>query len=131
MACRVCFFALIVFACPLNLGAHSDFPSLMFTANEMQAIESSRLKEIHAAQNGPAISCDAILYMDPQNWTIWVNGQKITSAQKHPEFQVVSVKEGQVELLWKTKGQAMPVILGVGDMQLAQNLDSKTQLAKR
>lgn len=123
-----------VYLCSL-IGISAAFakelePSLMYTPNEVQSILVARGLENTSKDNGSSITCQAILYMDSNNWTIWVNGQKISSQQKHPEFQVISVNHQGVELLWTHKNQTLPVTLGVGDLHMAHNLKTQTHVAR-
>ncbi|MCE3233286.1 MAG: hypothetical protein K0R98_1543 [Rickettsiaceae bacterium] len=43
----------------------------------------------------------SILYFSPDTWTIWLNEQKITSADKDLEVEISNVNRSSIVILWK------------------------------
>lgn len=85
--------------------------SLMFTAVEVarleQAIAAGPLYRLNEA-SGPeaarsrlrqSLYLSGIVYNGPDNWSIWINNQRIAPGTGTTHYQVVSVSETQVTLL--------------------------------
>jgi hypothetical protein len=57
------------------------------------------------------IRLDGIVFKDPENWTIWVNGRAIKSGQTNPDFQILKVTPDQVEMIWTKNGESHQISL--------------------
>lgn len=44
------------------------------------------------------LSLDAIVYIDPQNWTVWVNGRPLRSGDDHGSIRILSVTPRELRL---------------------------------
>jgi len=100
----------------------SDMPSLVFTYWEHNAIKDARSsrglvrapteaelmrdlksKEVERVKPPPEereISLGGIVYATPNDWTIWLNGQRITPKALPKEALDLSVHKEYIELKW-------------------------------
>ena len=49
----------------------------------------------------PVFHVSSILYRNPQDWMLWINGQRVTPKRKIDGLRVTHVAPGQVTLVWK------------------------------
>jgi hypothetical protein len=90
----------ICFACP---ACAQPVPiSLFFTAQESREAEKLAAKVAPAGQGD--ISLGAILYYAPDDWAIWVQGERWTPQTARPDLQVLGVGADEVRLLWRGDG---------------------------
>lgn len=74
-------------------------------------IESDIQEKIPGAEKkdypreAPAFYLSSIMFLGDDNWTIWLNGKKITSYQVKgmPDIQVMDVSDNSAELIWNTE----------------------------
>lgn len=91
-----------------------QIPSLFFTADEAALIASVRNgitarqpteSELRNNGNLPAagpreLALGGIVYSSASDWTIWLNGEKITPKRLPPEILDIKVKKDQISLKW-------------------------------
>lgn len=51
--------------------------------------------------SAPVFYLSSILYLEPDNWSVWINGQKVSFGEEHEEFEIVKVNESNVSLIWR------------------------------
>jgi hypothetical protein len=112
----------------------SEMPdTLMFTIDEVNEIQS-RVAAGNQAAGGGADSAggienatlylSTILYFDPENWTIWINGSPIGPRQDFQEFEVTAIDANSVELVVPLSAQGMrPVRLAPNQTFVAKTGD--------
>jgi hypothetical protein len=44
------------------------------------------------------IQLNGIVWQNPQMWTVWINGERITSQQPHPPYEIINVTENLVQV---------------------------------
>ena len=84
--------------------------SLLFTAGEVAALQkalsdatrpASQLKTENSAASAPSIPnvyVSAVAQFGPNQWTVWANGYRIVPGRQPQEFQVLSVRDDNVEI---------------------------------
>ena len=92
-----------------------QIPSLFFTPSEQSLIADARQgftarpvteQELRAAESGKVtigpreITLAGIVYLSAGDWTIWLNGQKVTPKKLPPEILDIKVKKNSVKLKW-------------------------------
>ena len=92
-----------------------QMPSLFFTPAEQSLITEARLgftarpptaAEIQQAKDGNSpigpreISLAGIVYLSAGDWTIWLNGQKVTPKRLPPEILDIKVRKNNIKLKW-------------------------------
>ncbi len=90
-------------------------PSMFFTPSEESLIQEARLglttraptdSEIRRAEDGTVIkgprelSLGGIVYLSAGDWTIWLNGQKVTPDRIPPEVLDIVVRKNTVKIKW-------------------------------
>lgn len=50
----------------------------------------------------PIFQLRSILYIAPKNWSVWVNGEKISHGVKHETLAIENINEKRVTFIWKT-----------------------------
>lgn len=99
-----------------GLRKPTDSFSIFFTPRELALIENAKEgvvarlatdSELNDAQNeksvpqGPReISVGGILFLNSDNWAIWINNQKITPQRIPPEITDINVGKDYVRLKW-------------------------------
>ncbi|MHB1207026.1 MAG: hypothetical protein ACYCZX_15760 [Rhodospirillaceae bacterium] len=92
--------------------------TLMFTIDELNEIQSrisgnSTEKKEDRAIEDASLYLSTIIYVSPQEWTIWLNGKPINSGDEFQSFKVVDISPSSVQLLVPLSAQGMiPVRLG-------------------
>jgi len=92
-----------------------QMPSLFFTPSQQSLISEARAgftarppteSEIRRAQNGDVpkglreVTLAGIVYLSAGDWTIWLNGQKVTPNRLPPEILDISVRKNSIKLKW-------------------------------
>jgi len=112
--CLLCCLALS-FSSPAQTEETPHLPtSLFFTNEEMEIIESIAAKNPpqNTAPERGAISLGAIVYSGPDNWTIWLQGERWTPSTKHPFINLKSVEFDKVHFsVEQPGGGAREIIL--------------------
>ncbi len=93
----------------------NQIPSLFFTPSEQSLIAEARLgltarapsqTELNAAEQGEIIigprelALGGIVYSSSTDWTIWLNGEKITRDRLPPEIYDIEVRKDYIKLKW-------------------------------
>ena len=113
MVLRIVFFIFLGWVQNLNA-----LESLMFSAQECDRIHCDRHKKHleEMLKNGQALKCDGILYNNPTDWTLWMNGQRIfakcPTALKSWIIQKVTAQE--VRGVFKVGPQSYSLLLKPG-----------------
>lgn len=100
---------LIVLSGPLY-AAENSLPqtSLFFTP------EQTRQAESKARQNAPAGSADihlgAVFSYGPDDWTLWLQGEKWTPQTRRDDLRVDSVSAEHVRIVWRDENDAEHMI---------------------
>ncbi len=82
------------------------FPdSLFFSREEISAIQRAllgvdTLKDDGAPKAPRVLSLSGMLYNSPDNWVIWLNGNRITPERLLPEILDITVDDSLVHLKW-------------------------------
>ena len=72
-------------------------PSLFFNDEELDVID----KEVRKAPrplNRDAVTLGAVLYYGPNNWTVWLRGEKWTPETDRPNLRILDVTPDSVRL---------------------------------
>jgi len=78
--------------------------SLFLTSHECDI--SKKKHQLNRLDKDPNYLClNAILYLDQENWAIWINHRKITTFQYPEDLKIVSVSPEEVQLIWLEKSQ--------------------------
>ncbi len=92
-----------------------QIPSLFFTPAEQSLIEEARAGlttraptdfELRQAQDGTVpmgpreVALAGIVYLSAGDWTIWLNGQKVTPNRLPPEILDIRVLKNSIRLKW-------------------------------
>ena len=93
----------------------NQIPSLFFTPSEQSLIADARLGlttraptdfELRQAEDGNVprgpreLSLGGIIYASSSDWSIWMNGQKITPNRLPPEILDIKVRKKYIRLKW-------------------------------
>ena len=93
----------------------NQIPSLLFTPSEQSLIAEAREGftarpptdfELRQAENGNIprgpreLSLGGIVYTSSSDWSIWMNGQKITPQRLLPEILDIKVRKKYIKLKW-------------------------------
>jgi len=93
----------------------NQIPSLMFTPSEQSLIAEAREGflarpptdfELRQAEDGNVprgpreLSLGGIIYTSSSDWSIWMNGQKITPNRLPPEILDIKVRKKYIRLKW-------------------------------
>ncbi len=93
----------------------NQIPSLFFTPSEQSLIAEARLglttraptdSELRQAEDGNIprgpreLSLGGIIYASSSDWSIWMNGQKITPKRLPPEILDIKVRKKYIKLKW-------------------------------
>ena len=72
----------------------------------------------------------SIMYSSPDNWTTWVDNQKITSSNNSPdkEFYVKSINQDNIKLLWTLSASKWRIIAGKKSDDEAPKVNEKNQV---
>lgn len=94
--------AVFVFCCWLGghaaMAAGLSNQSLFFTANEIGKIETIANHATLSATDNGDLRLGAVFYYNPGDWTLWLQGQKITPATHRDDIQVLEVAPDYVRL---------------------------------
>ena len=60
------------------------------------------------AETGPLpdLRLDAILYLSPESWTVWINGEALTPAAMPASYRIGAIGPRSVEIAWQPEGAA-------------------------
>lgn len=90
-----------------SLSARAQTPDwrLLSGLFHSPATDRALLAEMRKPPRAPAarpidadLSLDAIVYIDPQNWTVWVNGRALRSGDDHGSLRILSVTPRELRL---------------------------------
>ncbi|MEN8235990.1 MAG: hypothetical protein ABFQ95_00340 [Pseudomonadota bacterium] len=103
----------------LDFTDKDDF-SLLFTPEEQYQIKSTNRRAhiraktpIHQAKQ---LHLNAVLYVDENNWTIWINGHKITPNSPNVHLIIHKVSSEHILCTWKHTTQNYEVELRTNQM---------------
>ena len=82
--------------------------SLFLTDEESQTAEQQ-------AAPGNTLTVDAIMYLNDQSWTIWMNHEKITPEQCPGHIQINKVSQDCVDFEWLGASTPLPLNLKVNE----------------
>ncbi len=93
--------------------------SLFFTAEEVQAIKASETATPYEVDHAQAndgmprtIYLDAVMYYGPEDWTLWLQGERWTPHTRRSGLDVVSVlPSGDVRLSLQDTPNAAPRVI--------------------
>jgi hypothetical protein len=86
--------------------------SIMFTSTEVSMIKGQRAAEkLSQYRKTGCLICNGIMYVDKDNWTVWLNNKMISSRLRRPDIQIIKVSADMVSLTWRYKGQEHAVLL--------------------
>ena len=95
LAYGLCFIAIPAIAAETAAAAN---PSLFFSSAEIAQAQS--LAKGIDKPTMPDISLGAVMYVAPNDWVLWLQGQKWTPATVHEDLKVVGVQPDKVHLIW-------------------------------
>lgn len=106
-------FLLAVFSSSsVEAAAQARIPqsSLFFSSREAHEAEMMALRLVPSGKGD--IRLGAVLYFGPNDWVLWLQGEKWTPETARDDLQVLDVAEDHVRLLWqKNKGEKAVEIL--------------------
>jgi hypothetical protein len=119
---------------PYQIKYYADYPGFM-TRNVELLVEL--LKQYNMVTDGivtgdsgdvfkkgqkSEIYLKSIIFMSPQEWTVWFNNTKITNVTNdiHREFFVKQIDQEKVEVIWSVEEQALRS-MGVGENFRSKN----------
>lgn len=125
------------------------FKSLMFTDSQIAelnaAIDSYKGGEIYLPDSNSEIAATeeeevnkksyihlaSILFFDDNDWTVWLNGEKITKQSNHPanELYILSINKNEIEVLWTISVTKWRILLGrrADDLESQINLNNQVE----
>jgi len=71
-----------------------------FTARPPTAAELQRAKDGNVSTGPREIALAGIVYLSAGDWTIWLNGQKVTPKRLPPEILDIKVRKNSIKLKW-------------------------------
>lgn len=99
---------------PLEILMPDLFPSQVKTKQEIpsatplpEAVEhvddiiQEVLEETILPTEAPVFFLNSVVYFSPQQWTIWVNDEKISVGDEHDQLEVSGVEGGKVTFFWR------------------------------
>ncbi|PIR38465.1 MAG: hypothetical protein COV35_06775 [Alphaproteobacteria bacterium CG11_big_fil_rev_8_21_14_0_20_39_49] len=57
--------------------------------------------QIERPKEAPAFYLSSILYLSPDNWSVWINGQKVSFGEGYNNVEIVKVTETEVTMIWR------------------------------
>ncbi len=88
---------LVVFLSPVYASAETPTPSLFFTAEETRKIEALAHKEA-STPGASDIHLGAIMYYAPNDWAVWLQGERWTPTTEHTDLHILGVEPNQVRM---------------------------------
>ena len=86
--------------------------SIMFTQAEVNMLKGQRQAEkLSKYRKTGCLICNGIMYVDKDNWTLWLNNKMISSRLRRPDIQIHKVSADMVSLTWMYKGKEHAVLL--------------------
>jgi hypothetical protein len=86
--------------------------SIMFTSTEVTMIKGQRQAEkLSQYRKAGCLICNGIMFVDKDNWTVWLNNKMITSRLRRPDIQIHKISADMVSLSWRYKGKDHAVLL--------------------
>ena len=76
-------------------------PTVDWDTGEKINPRTSDLPVVNKPAVAPVFYLSSILYIEPDNWSVWVNGEKISFGEEHDEFEIVKVNDTHVSLVWR------------------------------
>lgn len=78
-------------------------PSLFFYENDIEAIDEdfANLPARQTVIPKHLLHLDSILYIGPQHWTVWLQGEKITPTEQHTMHRVFDVTPNSLRIAAK------------------------------
>lgn len=93
---------IILFAAPFLFfptSVKADVPpSLFFTSEEVQIIQALAAKTSHPNSETGDIHLGAVFYYAPDDWVLWLQGQKWTPSTAKTDIRVTSVQPDEVRV---------------------------------
>ena len=76
--------------------------SLFFTPQESREAAALAAKSSPTGQGD--ITLSAIMYYAPNDWTVWIQGERWTPQTSREDLHILDVRSDQVRLLWRGDG---------------------------
>ena len=109
------------------LGEALRFPnknhfSLFFNPEEEDQIQKVHQRQPSALHHTSHLQLNAILFTDKNNWTIWINGQKITPTNPSMYLVIKKVSPEYIHATWKHKAQDYELKLRINQIFIPEEL---------
>ncbi len=95
---------LVAVLCVFAFGARADDepapvnPSLFFTSQEAAMVETLAAKNPHPAASNGDVHLGAVMYYSPEDWVVWLQGERWTPETQHPDLHIIEVLPDRVRL---------------------------------
>ncbi len=107
---KVLFLAALGLAFPSSLEAQDAPPSLFYSPQEVWQIETALRHEQPAllTQAKHVLHCGSLVYIDQDQWIVWLQGEKWTPQTARPNLHILSVTPESVHLSLLMGGEKEP-----------------------
>jgi hypothetical protein len=68
---------------------------------EVKIITTPQTPDIPRPDKAPAFYLSSILYIAPDNWSVWINGEKVSYGENYEDVEIVKVTESDVTMIWR------------------------------
>lgn len=114
--------------CLLSAPSLASEPFSLFLTEEEQSRFNKDVNLGVLTQNANRLSLKAVMMMDEDNWTVWLNDLKITPDACPPYIQVRSVTPTSVDVVWSKNREPVNVFLNINEaMDLDQLEETEEQ----
>lgn len=85
---------------PVCTHASETKSSLFFKPNEIAQIEHAvrAAQPLLLSQTRHVLHCGSIIYIDEDNWSVWLQGEKWTPETDKPNLHIIEVAENEVRI---------------------------------
>lgn len=104
------FLIALILAVPAPLQAQDAAASLFYSPQEIWQIETALRREQPAllTQAKHVLHCGSLVYVGPDQWTVWLQGEKWTPQTDRPNLHILSVTPDSVRLSILMRGEKEP-----------------------
>ena len=100
----------ILLCLPAHAAERPAIPesTLFFSDDKAQEIEMLAREIVAPQARSAGIHLGAILYFAPNNWTLWLQGEKRLPGSENAGIRIVSVEPNLAHIQWKNAQNAAP-----------------------
>ncbi len=107
---KVLFLAALILVVPTPLQAQDAATSLFYSPQELWQIETALRREGSTllTQAKHVLHCGSLVYVGPDQWIVWLQGEKWTPQTDRPNLHILSVEPESVRLSILMRGEKEP-----------------------